>query len=60
MMFTSDLDKKYDLENDYQRALFFRECLKGIFVFEEDISSTWAEPERGSAGRRGHTYEVKK
>jgi len=59
-MFVSGLDKKYDLENDYQRALFFRECLKELFVFEEDISSTWAAPGLGSAGRRGHTYEVKK
>tara|TARA_Y100001958_G_scaffold157212_1_gene151720 strand:+ start:3925 stop:4461 length:537 start_codon:yes stop_codon:yes gene_type:complete len=60
-MFVSGLDEKYDFENDYQLALYFRECLKGIFAFEVDASSTWAEPpEQGYAGRRGHTYEVKR
>ena len=32
-MFTKELSK-YDLKNDFQRALFFRECLDGPIYFE--------------------------
>jgi len=32
-MFTKEL-YKYDLKNDFQRALFFRDCLDGLIYFE--------------------------
>ena len=63
-MFTKELSK-YDLNNEFQRALFFRDCLDGPIYFErikripeysEGRHNAWLQGKGPS--RRGSIFEI--